>query len=159
MAGYLFAYFNFSGGKAFPAPHRADIRGSRQPRAALPVLPPALSPHSLLLCELCCCSALTAMVTSKRRGHLIYQEKEKSAGVCARVCARGGNGTSLSFLFPYLGSKHFVRAAGKRFQLFFPTALLRVALHHVLQRKLGCCSLHPAQTCAATNRKNEAATS
>lgn len=159
MAGYLFAYFNFSGGKAFPTPHSADIRGSRQPCAALPVLPPVLSPHSLLLCELCCCSALTAMVTSKRRGHLIYQAKEKSAGVCAHVCARGGNGTSLSFLFPYLVSKHFAGVAGKRFQLSCPTALLRVALLHVLQRMLGCCSLHPAQTSAATNRKNEAETS
>lgn len=86
MAGYLFAYFNVSGGKAFPAPHLADIRGSSRPLPVPPVPVPVLFPRSLLLCELCCCSAPTAMVTSKRHGHLKYQAKEKSAGVCAFMC-------------------------------------------------------------------------
>lgn len=157
MAGYLFAYFNFSGGKPFPAPHLTDIRGSSQPFAILSMPLPVLSPCSLLLHELCCCSALTAMVTSKRHGHLIYQAKEKSAGVCVCTyrCARGGNGISLSFFFSFLRSKHFIRAAEKRLQLtgtvsgcrtgaVYPISLLilgwphRQLWHHVLQGMLVC---------------------
>ena len=98
MAGYLFAYFNFSGGKTFPAPHLADIRESSRPLPVLPVPVPVFLPRSLLLCELCCCSALTAMVTSKRHGHLIYQAKEKSAGVCACACMCQGREWNILFL-------------------------------------------------------------
>lgn len=105
MAGYLFAYFNFSGGKAFPAPHLVDIRGSSRPFSVLPFPVPAFFLCSLPLCELCCCSALTAMVTSKRHGHLIEQPKEKSAGVCACVCmCQGRKGSILSlslFIFRF----------------------------------------------------------
>lgn len=104
MAGYLFAYFNFSGVKPFPAPHLTDIRGSSQPLAIHPMPLPALSPCSLLLYELHCCSAVTAMVTSKRHGHLIYREKEKSAGVC--VCVHiYVPGEGMGYPFPF--SFHF----------------------------------------------------
>lgn len=98
MAGYLFAYFSISGGKAFPAPHLAHIRGSSWPLPVFPIPVLAFFPRSLLLCELCCCSALTAMVTSKRHGHLISQTKEKSAGVFACVWMCQGREQNILFL-------------------------------------------------------------
>lgn len=98
MAGYLFAYFNFSGGKAFSTSRLADIRRSSRPLPVLPIPVMVFFPRSLLLCELCCCSALTAMVTSKRHGHLIYQPKEKSTGVCACMCVCQGRERNILFL-------------------------------------------------------------
>jgi len=115
MAGYLFAYFNFSVGKVSPAPHFADIRGSSRPLPVLPIPVLAFFPRSLLFCELCCCSALTAMVTSKRHSHLLHQAKEKSTGVCVCVCTCQERKQDILFfsLFIFM-FKAFHYSAGKR---------------------------------------------
>lgn len=160
MAGYLFAYFNFSSGEAFPAPHLVDIRGSSWPLPVLPIPVPVFFPCSLLLSGLCCSSALTAMVTSKRHGHLIYQEKEKSSGMCACECMCQGRDRIILFLsllvfrfkaFHYSCWEEAIQLAGAG-RGGGTGAMCPVLLPVSGQGMLGC-SLSPAPGFAAMERK------
>lgn len=157
MAGYLLAYFNFSAGKAFPSPHLVDIRGSSGPLSVLPFPVPAFFLCSLPLCELCCCSALTAMVTSNSHGHLI-QHRSAGESVCVWMC-QGRRGSILP-LPPFIS----------RFKAFHcscweEAGRLSVGqespiLLPVLGLGMLSCSPSPAPASAAARRgKNEAGTS
>lgn len=167
MAGYLFAYFNFSCGKAFSTSRLADIRRSSQPLPVVPIPVMVVFPRSLLLCELCCCSALTAMVTSKRHGHLIYQPKEKSTGACACMCVCQGRERNILFLslfifrfkaFHYSHWKEALQLAGAAWG--HRTGAMCPVLLPVLGQGMLSCFPSPAPGSAATGRKKkEAATS